>query len=153
MIVVIICLDVNKSRLRYVMQIHRIYAEKTWRDKLDFPDKLKDLEPLWNPSQQFVPKTKLCIFYTLKIALAAIYSSLDEFHLYLRNLFFILERQMIEPPNDWDSKWLNIIVSPPPVCNRHMRRDVCQSFVHCWCPSISTATSRYHSKQPTSYMQ
>ena len=78
-----------------------LYAEKTWRDKLDFPDKLKDLEPLWNPSQQFVPKTKLCIFYNLKIALVAIYSSLDEFHLYLRNLFFILERQMIETPNDW----------------------------------------------------
>ena len=51
--------------------------------------------------------------------------------------------------NDWESKWLNIVVSP--VCNRHMRREVCQSFVHCWCPSISTATSRHHSKQHTSY--
>ena len=131
------------------MQIHRIYAEKTWRDKLDFPDKLKDLEPLWNPSQQFVPKTKLCIFYTLKIAQ-------DSSHLQLFGRVSSLSSQLIlhfGKTNDWDSKWLNIVVSPPPVCNRHMRRDVCQSFVHCWCPSISTATSRYHSKQPTSYMQ
>ena len=44
--------------------------------------------------------------------------------------------------NDWESKWLNIVVSP--VCNRHMRREVCQSFVHCWCPSISTANNIPH---------
>ena len=86
------------------MQIHRIYAEKTWRDKLDFPDKLKDLEPLWNPSQQFVPKTKLCIFYTLKIAQ-------DSSHLQLFGRVSSLSSQLIlhfGKTNYWDSKWLRL---------------------------------------------